>query len=74
MEFGLISFSASSIGILLGSIGSYFISDLLFESYWNVRGDILGLYFLLIPLLTLLVVAFFTSKVIHQKENILFGE
>ncbi|RXK12324.1 hypothetical protein CP965_11220 [Halarcobacter mediterraneus] len=74
LEFGLISFSASSIGILLGSIGSYFISDLLFESYWNFRGDILGLYFLLIPLLTLLVVAFFTSKVIHQKENILFGE
>ncbi len=74
LEFGLISFSASSLGIILGSIGSYFISDLLFESYWDFRADILILYFLLIPILTILVVNLFTSKIIHQKENVLFGE
>jgi len=74
LEFGIISFSASSIGIILGSIGSYLVSDLLFESYWDFRADILSLYFLLIPLLTVVVVAIFTSKIIHQKENILFGE
>ncbi len=74
LEFGLIALSASSIGIILGSVGSYFISSLLFESYWDFRADILVLYFLLIPILTILVVNFFTSKIIHQKENVLFGE
>lgn len=74
LEFGLISLTASILGIVLGSVGSYFISDLLFESYWDFRADILLLYFLLIPILTILVVSFFTSKIIHQKENVLFGE
>ncbi|QKJ23804.1 ABC transporter permease [Poseidonibacter lekithochrous] len=74
IEFGLISFLASSLGIILGSVASYFISSLLFESYWDFRADILLLYFSLIPLLTLAVVWVFTSKIIHQKENVLFGE
>ena len=74
IEFGLISFAASSLGIILGSVGSYFVSSLLFESYWNFRADILLLYFSLIPLLTLTVVSVFTSRIIHQKENVLFGE
>ncbi|MGM0518899.1 MAG: ABC transporter permease [Campylobacterota bacterium] len=74
LEFGLITFSASIIGIALGSVGSYFISSLLFESYWDFRADILLLYFLLIPVLTILVVNLFTSKIIHEKENVLFGE
>ena len=74
IEFGLISFCASSLGIIVGSIASYFISNTLFESYWNFRGDILLLYFLFIPILTILIVNFFTSKIIHQKENVLFGE
>jgi len=74
IEFGLISFTASSLGIILGSVGSYFVSSLLFESYWDFRADILLLYFSLIPLLTLTVVSVFTSRIIHQKENILFGE
>ena len=74
LEYGLISSSASFIGIILGSVGSYFVSDILFESYWDFRADILAVYLLLIPLLTLIVVSLFTSKIIHQKENILFGE
>jgi len=74
IEFGLISFTASSLGIILGSVGSYFVSSLLFESYWDFRADILLLYFSLIPILTLTVVSVFTSKIIHQKENVLFGE
>ncbi len=74
IEFGLISFLASSLGIILGSVASYFISSLLFESYWDFRADILLLYFSLIPLLTLAVVWVFTSRIIHQKENVLFGE
>ena len=74
IEFGLISFFASSLGIILGSVASYFISSLLFESYWDFRADILLLYFSLIPLLTLAVVWVFTSRIIHQKENVLFGE
>ncbi|PPK58279.1 FtsX-like permease family protein [Malaciobacter marinus] len=74
IEFGLISFGASTLGIVLGSIGSYIISTILFESYWNFRADILLLYFFFIPALTILIVSFFTSKMIHQKENILFGE
>lgn len=74
IEFGLISLSASSLGIVFGSIASYYISALLFESYWDFRADILIMYFLFIPILTILIVNFFTSKMIHQKENILFGE
>ncbi|MDB4257365.1 FtsX-like permease family protein [Arcobacteraceae bacterium] len=74
IEFGLISLIASSFGIILGSISSYFISMILFESYWNFRPDVLLLYFFFIPILTILIVSFFTSKMIHQKENILFGE
>lgn len=74
IEFGLISLSASSLGIVFGSIASYYISSLLFESYWDFRPDILIVYFLFIPILTILIVSFFTSKMIHQKENILFGE
>ena len=74
LEFGLISFTASTFGIILGSLGSYFISNLLFDSYWDFRPDILLLYFFFIPILTILIVSFFTSKMIHQKENILFGE
>jgi len=74
LEFGLISFSASSLGIILGSIGSYIISAQLFESYWDFRPALLLMYFFFIPVLTLLVVSFFTSKIIHQKENLLFGE
>jgi putative ABC transport system permease protein len=74
IEFGLISFSASSLGIVFGSVASYYISSLLFESYWDFRPDILIIYFLFIPILTILIVSFFTSKMIHQKENILFGE
>jgi putative ABC transport system permease protein len=74
IEFGLISLSASSLGIVFGSIASYYISSLLFESYWDFRPDILIMYFLFIPILTILIVSFFTSKMIHQKENILFGE
>ena len=73
IEFGLISFSASCLGIVFGSIGSYFISMILFESYWDFRPDILLLYFFFIPILTILIVSFFTSKMIHQKENVLFG-
>lgn len=74
IEFGLISLSASTLGIILGSVGSYFISMLLFESYWDFRPDVLFLYFFFIPILTILIVSFFTSKMIHQKENLLFGE
>jgi len=74
IEYGLISFSASSLGIILGSIASYFISDILFESYWDFRADVLILYFLLIPILTIVIVGLFTSKIINQKENVLFGE
>ncbi|WP_122893057.1 ABC transporter permease [Arcobacter peruensis] len=74
LEFGLISFTASTFGIILGSIGSYFISALLFDSYWDFRPDILFAYFFFIPILTLLIVSFFTSRMIHQKENVLFGE
>jgi len=74
IEFGLISFVASSLGIILGSVGSYIISTLLFESYWDFRADLLALYFVLIPLLTILIVSYFTSKMIDQKENVLFGE
>jgi len=74
LEFGIISFCGSILGIAIGSIASYLISDILFESHWNFRADILALYFLMIPLLTLFVVNLFTSKTIHQKENILFGE
>ncbi|MGB3750441.1 MAG: FtsX-like permease family protein, partial [Arcobacteraceae bacterium] len=74
LEFGLISFSASSLGIILGSIGSYIISSQLFESYWDFRPDVLLMYFFFIPILTLIIVSFFTSKIIHQKENVLFGE
>lgn len=74
IEYGLISLSASSLGIVLGSVSSYIVSDLLFESYWDFRPAILVVYFLLIPLLTLLVVKIFTSKVMEQKENMLFGE
>jgi predicted lysophospholipase L1 biosynthesis ABC-type transport system permease subunit len=74
IEFGLISFCASSLGIVLGSIGSYIISNILFESYWDFRPDVLLLYFFFIPILTIFIVSFFTSRMIHQKENILFGE
>jgi predicted lysophospholipase L1 biosynthesis ABC-type transport system permease subunit len=74
LEYGLISFVASSFGIILGSIGSFTISSILFESYWDFRPDVLMLYFFFIPMLTIFVVALFTSKVIHQKENLLFGE
>ncbi|MBN2964017.1 FtsX-like permease family protein [Sulfurospirillum sp. T05] len=74
MEFGLISLSASVLGIILGSVSSYFISMFLFESHWDFRPDVLLLYFFFIPVLTLLIVSFFTSKMIHQKENVLFGE
>ena len=74
IEFGLISLCASILGIILGSIGSYIISTLLFNSYWDFRPDVLLLYFFFIPILTLLIVSFFTSRMIHQKENVLFGE
>jgi putative ABC transport system permease protein len=74
IEFGLVSLSASTLGIILGSAGSYLISILLFESYWDLRPGVLLLYFFFIPTLTVLVVSFFTSRMIHQKENVLFGE
>jgi len=74
IEFGLISFVASALGIILGSLGSYIISSLLFESYWDFRADLLALYFVLIPLLTILIVSYFTASMINQKENVLFGE
>ena len=74
MEFGLLSLAASTLGIILGSIGSYVISLLLFNAYWDFRPDVLLLYLFFIPLLTLLIVGFFTSRMIHQKENVLFGE
>ena len=74
LEYGLISFTASTLGIILGSIGSYIISNILFESYWDFRPDLLLMYFFFIPFLTLLIVSFFTSRMIHKKENVLFGE
>ena len=74
IEFGLISLGASTLGIVLGSIGSYIISALLFESYWDFRPDVLLLYFFFVPTLTILIVGFFTSRMINQKENVLFGE
>lgn len=74
MEFGIISLGASTFGIILGSLGSYAISTILFESYWEMRADVLLRYFFFIPVLTLLIVSFFTSKIINQKENVLFGE
>ena len=74
IEFGLISLGASSLGIVLGSIGSFIVSSILFESYWDFRPDVLFVYFFFIPILTILIVSFFTSKMIHQKENVLFGE
>jgi len=74
IEYGLISFTASTVGIVLGSLSSYIISGLIFESYWEFRPIMLLSYFLLIPIITLIVVSVFTKKVIHQKENHLFGE
>jgi len=74
LEFGLVSLSASIVGVVLGSVGSYIVSYMLFESYWDFRPDILLLYLFFIPVLTLIIVSFFTSKMIHQKENVLFGE
>lgn len=74
IEFGLISFAASSFGIAFGSIGSYIISGILFDSYWDFRPDVLLAYLFFIPILTILIVSLFTSKMIHQKENVLFGE
>jgi predicted lysophospholipase L1 biosynthesis ABC-type transport system permease subunit len=74
IEFGLISFVASLLGVLIGSIGSYVVSSVLFESYWDFRGEILLLYVWFIPILTLSIVSYFTSKIINQKENVLFGE
>lgn len=74
IEFGLISFTASTLGIILGSVASYSISTLLFNSYWDFRPDVLLVYFFFIPILTILIVSFFTSRMIHQKENLLFGE
>jgi len=74
IEFGLISLAASLFGIILGSIGSYIISTLLFNTYWNFRLDVLLLYVFFIPILTIVTVSFFTSRMIHQKENVLFGE
>lgn len=74
IEYGLISLSASIIGIILGSMGSYIISNVLFESHWNARFTIVLVYLFLIPLLTIIIVNLFTSKIIHQKENMLFGE
>ena len=74
IEYGLISFTASTFGIILGSIGSYIISNILFDSYWDFRPDVLFVYFFFIPILTIIIVSFFTSRMIHQKENILFGE
>ncbi|CAA6809209.1 MAG: Unknown protein [uncultured Sulfurovum sp.] len=74
LEFGLISLAASSLGIILGSLGSYILSTLLFDSYWDFRPDVLLLYFFFIPLLTMVIVGFFTSRMIHAKENVLFGE
>lgn len=74
IEFGLISLGASALGIILGSIGSYIISNLLFNAYWDFRPDVLLVYFFFIPILTILIVSFFTSRMIYQKENVLFGE
>ena len=74
IEFGLISLTASVLGIILGSVSSYAISTLLFNAYWNFRPDVLLLYFFFIPSLTLIIVSFFTSRMIHQKENVLFGQ
>ncbi len=74
IEFGLISFVASTFGIVLGSLGSYIASSILFDSYWDFRPDVLLVYFFFIPILTILIVSFFTSRMIHQKENVLFGE
>ncbi len=74
LEFGLLSLIASTLGIIAGSIGSYTISTILFESYWDFRPDLLVLYFFFIPVLTLLIVGFFTSRMMGQKENVLFGE
>jgi putative ABC transport system permease protein len=74
IEFGLISFTASTFGIILGSSGSYLISYMLFESYWDFRADVLLAYFFFIPILTIFIVSFFISRMIHQKENVLFGE
>jgi len=74
LEFGLLSLVASSLGIIVGSIGSYTISSILFESYWDFRFDLLISYFFFIPVLTLVIVSFFTAKMINQKENVLFGE
>ena len=74
IEFGLISFIASFLGIVLGSVCSNIISNLLFESYWDFRPIVLLVYLFFIPILTLLIVSIFTSRIIHQKENVLFGE
>ncbi len=72
IEFGLISLVASILGIILGSIGSYIISAFLFNSYWDFRPDILLLYFFFIPILTILIVSFFTSRMIHQERECSF--
>jgi predicted lysophospholipase L1 biosynthesis ABC-type transport system permease subunit len=74
IEFGLVTFVASFIGIILGSTASLIISDMLFESYWDIRLEVLLSYFLFIPILTMFVVYIFSNKIIKQKENVLFGE
>ena len=74
IEFGVISVVASTFGVMFGSIGSYLISSTFFNSYWDFRPDVLIVYFFFIPLLTILIVGIFTSRIIHQKENLLFGE
>lgn len=74
IEYGLISLFASALGVVLGSLGSYIISNTLFESYWDLRIMVVAGYLFLIPLLTILVVSLFTTRVINQKENVLFGE
>lgn len=74
IEFTFISLVSSFLGMAFGSACSYFISDLLFQSVWDFRIEVLLSYIFFIPILTILVVNYFTSKIIRQKENILFGE
>lgn len=74
VEYGSIVTLASFCGILLGSIGSYFVSYFLFESYWEFRIDLLLLYFSIIPIMTVIIVSIFANRIISQKENQLFSE
>ena len=74
VEFGLLAFTASLLGILLSLTTSYFLAEKIFDRVWSFHPTLPLSVLLGVTLISLIITEIATRNVLKEKPNILLGD